>query len=163
MDQEHEPFLPAKENRQDKCDDSISPTKSSAFLPRCKAWRSGALVHTLLISFYTIMSIAVIRASQDSTLLRPARKQALQPLIPHLKTTTCIDCVRIKPLIPQIQRQSTISISNTPAQSSTICPAVPTPAFHPQPSTQHGTLSSHRCIFAFPKPSFGAIIRSLWH
>lgn len=84
MDQEHEPFLPAKDESQEDRDDDDEesgpiPTLFD-FFARLQTWRGAILIHTLLILLYTTISIATIHASRNSNsnstlLLRPPRKQ----------------------------------------------------------------------------------------
>lgn len=66
MDQEHEPFLPAEDERREKSDHSSSSTTLSNFLARFKTCRVEVLVHTVLILLYTVASIAIIRAAHNS-------------------------------------------------------------------------------------------------
>ena len=82
MDQEHEPFIPTKDESQEDRDDDDdesgpSPTPSN-FFARLQTWRGAILIHTLLMLLYTTISIATIHASRNSNsnlLLRPPRKQ----------------------------------------------------------------------------------------
>ena len=157
MDQEHEPFLHVKDETQEKSNSSSPSTTLPKSLARLKEWRSSFLVHTVLILLYTIVSIATIRASRDGTLLRPPRKQHMDtlPVIPtYSKSQKSL-------IIQRAQPPSTISSSHTHAPSSTTSATAHTLARRPRPSTPHGPLCSHPCIFAYRKQSCGAITRSL--
>ena len=74
MNQEQEPFLPAKDERLKNRDKSSSPDTFPETLARFKGWRGGPLIHAVLILLYTIVSVAIIRAARDSNSLRPPCK-----------------------------------------------------------------------------------------
>lgn len=76
--EEHEPFLPAKDESRAQSDHSSSSTTPPKFLARFRGWRGGVLVHIVLVLIYTIVSIAAIRAARNSDInsFRPPCKQA---------------------------------------------------------------------------------------
>ncbi|CAF9913551.1 hypothetical protein IMSHALPRED_001378 [Imshaugia aleurites] len=78
MDQEHEPFLPAKAESRGESEESSSPNTSSQLLATFKGWRGVVILHTTLILLYTIISIVTIRAARNTNSLRPP------PAIDHL-------------------------------------------------------------------------------
>ena len=82
MDQEEEPFLPTKDEISEETNEQSSSTARPDCLRTSKNFPTGIFIHAALILLYTIVSIAIIRASRNNNPLRPPRKQHTASLLP---------------------------------------------------------------------------------